>query len=231
VRIRSRLLPTIAATALVLAACGADDDPATDDTTVEDPADDLDEDPDDDTDLTDDPETDDNGADDNGADDDTVADDITDEDTAQDDADAAADGPVLSIATSDLGDHLVDAEGMTVYVNATGSTDEPACTGDCLGVWMPVPAGSDDPEVGDDVDAELVGVESRDDGVLEDGFQQLTYDDQLLYTFVVDTTAGDVSGQEIDASWFVVGPDGAPIGDVPEDTDDGADTEGEADDA
>lgn len=225
-RFRSRMLPTIAATALVLAACATDDDTTPDDTTTDDTVEDLDEDADD---ATDDEDGTENGDLEDAAEDDTVEGDASGDDAAGD-TDAGADGPALTLASSDLGDHLVDAAGMTVYVNATDSIDDPACTGDCLGVWMPVPAGSDDPEVGDDVDTDLVGVESRDDGVLDDGFQQLTYDGQLLYTFVVDTEQGDVSGQEIDASWFVVGPDGAPIGEVPADTE-ASDDDGDADDA
>jgi predicted lipoprotein with Yx(FWY)xxD motif len=227
VRIRSRTLPVLAATTIAIAACGADtadtDVGTEDDAGTEAETEDLgDSSPDDTTndgtvggddadDAGDDAASDDGATEDETAQDEATGD-ATDDTTAQDDDSAAAsDAPVLTTASSELGDHLVDADGMTVYVNADGSLDEPACTGDCLGVWVPVEAPGEDAEVGDDVDADLVGVEQRDDGVLDDGFLQLTYDEQLLYTFVVDTEPGDLTGQEIDASWFVVGADGAPV--------------------
>lgn len=207
-RIRTRTLPLLTAGAVLLAACDTDDPDVGDDTTDE--VEDTDEDTDD---LTDD-----EGVEDDGAEDEGAADDATeDEDAAAEgDAAATADGPVLATAEAELGTHLVTGEGMTVYVHALDEPGEPVCAGDCLSVWNPVPAPDGDVEVDEGVDADLVGSLEREDGGLEEGFEQLTYDEQPLYVFVADAE-GQATGQEVNQTWFVVGPDGEAIGGVPDD--------------
>ena len=119
---------------------------------------------------------------------------------------AAPAAPALATADSDLGEIVVDGDGRTVYVfdeDEPGS-GESACTGECAGTWPAVVAGSDAPAA-DEVDGELGTIE-REDGTL-----QVTLDGRPLYLFAGDGAAGDVTGQGVDGTWFVVGGDGEKI--------------------
>jgi predicted lipoprotein with Yx(FWY)xxD motif len=196
VRIRTRLLAGLGATALLMTACGTDETMESDE-----PAEDVAGDPAEDG--VDDPVGDD------AAEDDPVGDD------GEDDA-AAADGEVLAIADSDVGEHLVDVDGMTVYLHMLDEQDEATCLADCAAVWIPV-AADDDPTVDEALDQDLVGTIEREDADAVGIDRQVTYAGQPLYTFLSDDDPGDVNGQEVGRIWFVVGPDGEPIGDVPGD--------------
>jgi predicted lipoprotein with Yx(FWY)xxD motif/predicted small secreted protein len=196
----------VAAAALVLAACGGTTDDidlggTTDDTSTDDldgSTDDLD-----------------------GTDDVSDDGDATDEPAEALDAGAETTAG-LQVASSDLGDHVVDADGRTVYVSTTRG-DEDACVGDCAQVWPPVLVDGE-PELGDGIDASLVGTVE-----LDDGSTQLTYDDARLHYYRADRAAGEVRSQGLVDEWFVVGPDGAPIG-APEAPGSGTETDADADD-
>ncbi|ACZ32290.1 Secreted repeat of unknown function [Xylanimonas cellulosilytica DSM 15894] len=122
-------------------------------------------------------------------------------------------GTVLTTADSDLGEIVVDADGMTVYYF---SNDEPgsgtsACEGDCLAAWPPVHAPG---EVQEDLRADGV------DGVLgtitgNDGEPQVTLDGRPLYLYAGDGAPGDVTGQGLEDIWWVVAPDGTEIREMP----------------
>ncbi|MEX2626703.1 MAG: hypothetical protein WD225_07445 [Ilumatobacteraceae bacterium] len=102
----------------------------------------------------------------------------------------------------DIGEHLVDGEGMTLYGFALDDGTTTACTGGCVDVWPPIVA--EEPAAGDGVDpAELAtadGIEAN----------QVTYHGQLLYYYAGDDEPGDVTGIEI-PDWHAVAPDGTPI--------------------
>lgn len=116
----------------------------------------------------------------------------------------AEDGTVtVEVADTDLGQILVDGEGMTLYVFDNDSGGESSCTGDCANTWPPLTA---EVSAGDDVDDSLLGTTER-----EDGTAQVTYDDQPLYYFAGDEAAGDTNGQGVGGIWWVVGPDGQKI--------------------
>lgn len=127
--------------------------------------------------------------------------------------DAGGDGVGLEVADGEPGTHLVDGEGVTVYLfTPDEGGGESTCTGGCAETWPPVPAPA---EAGDGVDEALVGTTTR-----EDGSAQLTYDGWPLYYFNGDEQPGDVAGQGINDVWFVVGPDGEQIeGEMGGDTD------------
>lgn len=128
-----------------------------------------------------------------------------DEAEGDDAGEGEADGGLrLETADSDLGTHLVDGEGMTVYLFTPDEAAERTCTGGCAETWPPVPA--EDVEAGDGVDESLTGATSR-----EDGSQQLTYDGWPLYYFSGDEEPGVVAGQGVNDAWFVVSPDGEPV--------------------
>jgi predicted lipoprotein with Yx(FWY)xxD motif len=140
-----------------------------------------------------------------------AADDLPDdasqtEDDADDDQDAAPDGIDLAIADSPLGAHLVDGDGLTLYLF---DNDEPGvsnCTDDCLASWPPLTVTSE-PTPGDGVDGGLVGTIERED----DGSTQVTYDGMPLYYWAGDAAPGDVNGQGVNDVWWVVAPDGSAI--------------------
>lgn len=203
-RIRSRVLPLIAATALLAAACDTADDVEETDDEVEET---------DDEDASDDDGE--EAADDDG---DDTAEDGTDEDAADDEESAEEDAgtdrselmsggvDALEVAESDLGEHIVDGEGNTLYVNVLDE-GEPTCVADCATVW-PALGTDGEPEVSDDLDADLVGSVER-----EDGITQVTYDGRPLYLFVSDSEPGEAGGQGLNGTWFVLGADGEPLGD------------------
>lgn len=115
----------------------------------------------------------------------------------------AASGAVIEFSSTDLGDILVDGEGMTLYVFDNDTEGTSACTGDCAANWPPL---TGDVTAGDGVDADLLGTTERDDGSA-----QATYADQPLYYFAGDQASGDVNGQAVGGIWWVVGVDGEKI--------------------
>lgn len=114
-----------------------------------------------------------------------------------------ASGTVVEVATTDLGDILVDGEGMTLYVFDNDDVDTSACTEGCLGTWPALVAES--VSAGDGVSAEL-GTFTR-----ADGDAQVTANGLPLYTYAADTAAGDVAGQGVGGVWWVVDPAGTKI--------------------
>ena len=188
-KLRSRLLPMVAAGALVAAAC-ADEEVLTSD--PDEGVAEVDEDVDDEV-----------AVDDDVLEDEATEDEGTDDDAAADDADAPS-GVVtagIEVADSDLGAHVVTAEGMTTYGAIDQLDGEIACVGDCAQVWQPVLVEGE-PEVADEVDAEVTTIER------EDGGTQIVVAGSPLHTFVVDAEAGDVRGQASADRWFVVSATG-----------------------
>ena len=137
------------------------------------------------------------------------------EDETTDEDAAAAEGDVdLAVADSPLGAHLVDGEGLTLYLF---DNDEPGvsnCTDDCLANWPPLTVDEEvGPVWGDGVDGDLVGTIERED----DGSTQVTYDGMPLYFWAADSAPGDVDGQGVNDVWWVVAPDGSAITEQVED--------------
>lgn len=124
---------------------------------------------------------------------------------AVDTGSAAAEGAdvELAVAGSDLGDIVVDGDGMTLYVFDNDTDGTSVCVEECAQTWPPLTgvAGA-----GDGVDAALIGAVDR-----EDGSSQVTYDGRPLYHFAPDTAPGDTNGQAVGDVWWVVGPDGPAI--------------------
>lgn len=124
--------------------------------------------------------------------------------TAESEAPAA--GTTLALAESGLGSILVDAAGMTLYAFTNDADGVSTCYDDCATNWPPLLA-TGDPTLGAGLDATKVTAVDRTDGTT-----QVKYGDWPLYYFAADTQAGDTNGQGVGDVWFVLGADGALIG-------------------
>lgn len=112
----------------------------------------------------------------------------------------------LEVTDSDLGEILVDQDGMTVYRFVPDTEGASTCTGGCLENWPAVAV--DDGETvaaGDGVTAEVDTI-TRDDGTV-----QATVNGFPVYYFANDAAAGDTNGQGVGGNWYVVGADGEMI--------------------
>jgi len=116
---------------------------------------------------------------------------------------ATSAGPTLRIAEDDLGAHLVDDAGRTVYLFLEDDGDRSSCYDGCAANWPPLPAGA---VAGAGVDAGLIASTTRTDGTV-----QATYAGHPLYYFAGDRAPGDANGQGIKNAWYVVAADGSPI--------------------
>lgn len=148
---------------------------------------------------------------------------------------ALADGTHVNVRKdSEYGAHLTDAQGMALYaftadrqgvsnchsncaddigqpVSTDGAGRKPIsnCYGECASVWAPATAADGMAVAGEQVDPELLGTTKRKDGTV-----QLTYNGMPLYRFAKDQSAGDTSGQEVEAyggEWYLVAPNGQEI--------------------
>jgi predicted lipoprotein with Yx(FWY)xxD motif len=132
-------------------------------------------------------------------------------DEAQDAAAAAEDTAAqatdvdLAVASSDLGEILVDGQGMTLYLFTEDRAGHSVCEDDCAAAWPPLLV-QDEPVPGDGIDAALLGETERSDGTT-----QLTYAGWPLYTWAQDQQPGDVTGQGVQEVWFVVSPEGDAV--------------------
>ena len=112
-------------------------------------------------------------------------------------------GADLGVASTGLGDVVVDSQGMTLYYftkDEKGTTSS-ACTGDCLAKWPIATTTSDEPVL-EGVTGEVGTIESPD------GEKHLTLNGMPLYTFAQDAKPGDTAGQGVGGVWFAVAPDG-----------------------
>ncbi|MGV9344978.1 SCO0930 family lipoprotein [Streptomyces spiralis] len=119
-----------------------------------------------------------------------------------------ADLPGLSVKKTELGDIVVDKNGMTVYrflKDKAWPKSVSACTGACLEKWPAVaPVPADDTK----------GVKKK--GLMgftrPDGVKQMTVNCWPIYTFSGDKVPGDINGQGVGGTWYAVSPDGKPVG-------------------
>ncbi len=111
----------------------------------------------------------------------------------------------LEVAESaDVGAHLVDTEGRTLYSFLNDSPGVAACSGDCATNWPPATVEEgEQPTGGDGVTGEISTLE-RGDGSL-----QLTVEGWPLYRYAADQAAGDTTGEGVGGVWFVARPDGS----------------------
>jgi predicted lipoprotein with Yx(FWY)xxD motif len=114
----------------------------------------------------------------------------------------------VGVASTGLGDVLVDRQGRTVYLFERDSGAMSACTGACAVNWPPLRVRGT-PLVGSGAQPSDVATTARPDGI-----SQLTYHGHPLYTFVNDKKPGDTNGEGINAfggSWFAVSAAGDKV--------------------
>jgi predicted lipoprotein with Yx(FWY)xxD motif len=119
-----------------------------------------------------------------------------------------AKGTLVALGKTTLGKVLVDARGRTLYLFEKDKRGKSACYGACATYWPPLlsPAKA---RPGSGVRASLLGVTRR-----ADGKRQVTYAGHPLYTFAVDTKAGQTAGEglkDFGASWDVVSATGRAV--------------------
>jgi predicted lipoprotein with Yx(FWY)xxD motif len=119
-------------------------------------------------------------------------------------ASAGENATVMVASSPELGDFLVDSEGMTLYLFTNDEPGVSNCTGGCLENWPPLLIEGD-PVAGEGVNGKL------DTITLADGTKQVTYNDMPLYYYIKDVKPGDTTGQQVGDVWFVVPPESATV--------------------
>jgi predicted lipoprotein with Yx(FWY)xxD motif len=112
----------------------------------------------------------------------------------------AANGTTVAVATSKLGDILVDADGRTLYAFTKDKGDQSACSGQCATNW---PALTGPATAGTGAQAALLSTTRQ-----ANGSSQVTYGGRPLYYFAGDAKPGDTNGQGVGGVWFAVTADG-----------------------
>ena len=112
----------------------------------------------------------------------------------------------VSVATTDLGDVLVNESARTLYIfeNDTAA-DTSTCTGQCATTWPPLTV-TGDIVLGEGLDDSMFTTFPRDDGAM-----QVAVNGHPLYTYGADTKPGDTNGQGVGDIWYVVGANGQKI--------------------
>lgn len=114
-----------------------------------------------------------------------------------------ASGATVAVASSRLGEILVDAEGRTLYAFTKDKGDQSACSGECATNW---PALTGTATAGTGAQASLLSTSMQPNGTA-----QVTYDGRPLYYFAGDAKPGDTNGQGVGDVWFVLTADGALV--------------------
>jgi len=119
---------------------------------------------------------------------------------------AATGAATVSVQKGSLGDYLTDGSGKTVYLFTPDKTSTPTCYGECAAFW-PAVLTKGAPQAGTGAIASKLGTSPRTDGTT-----QVTYNGHPLYEYMGDQSAGDISGQGKDGTWYVLTPAGTQIG-------------------
>jgi predicted lipoprotein with Yx(FWY)xxD motif len=114
----------------------------------------------------------------------------------------------ISVASTRLGQILVDGSGRTVYLFEADKGTNSTCYNACAQAWPPVNA-SGAPHATGAASPALLGTTRR-----KDGTTQVTYAGHPLYYFIADKKPGDMNGQglsQFGAKWYVLAPSGKKI--------------------
>jgi predicted lipoprotein with Yx(FWY)xxD motif len=107
-----------------------------------------------------------------------------------------AGGTTVAVASSKLGNILVDGNGRTLYAFTKDKGGQSACSGQCASNW---PALTGPATAGTGVQASLLSTAMQ-----ADGKSQVTYGGKPLYYFAGDAKPGDINGQGVGNVWFAL---------------------------
>lgn len=121
---------------------------------------------------------------------------------------ASSSHPTVKVMkTSSLGKLLATSSGLTLYHYTDDKAGKIDCKGACAKLWPPLLVkGSVKPAVGPGLSTAKLGTVKRPDGGV-----QVTYNGFPLYRYAPDAKAGDVKGQGLFKSWYVIAPTGKLI--------------------
>jgi predicted lipoprotein with Yx(FWY)xxD motif len=103
--------------------------------------------------------------------------------------------------SAELGNFLVGANGMTLYMFTRDEAGASSCVDQCAANWPPLTVGEGEtPTLQPGLPGELTTF-ARADGSL-----QVAYNGMPLYFWVNDAQPGDATGQNFNEVWFVVQP-------------------------
>jgi predicted lipoprotein with Yx(FWY)xxD motif len=121
---------------------------------------------------------------------------------------ASGKAATVGVASSSLGQILVDAQGNTLYLFQKDTGTKSECSGPCASEWPPLTV-SGKATAGTGANSSMLGAIPRSDGK-----PQVTYNGHPLYLYSGDSKAGDTNGQGVSAFgalWYTVSPQGSQI--------------------
>jgi len=114
----------------------------------------------------------------------------------------------VAVATTKIGQVLVDAQGRTLYrFDGDATPGASTCNTGCAPTW-PALTVSGTPTAGAGVDAAQLTTFKRADGTT-----QVQIAGHPLYMFAGDAKAGDTNGEGIIGKWYAASPTGDKVGD------------------
>jgi predicted lipoprotein with Yx(FWY)xxD motif len=119
-------------------------------------------------------------------------------------ASSAASGTTLKMTTFNGKKVLTNAQGMAVYWFAVDTSSKSNCSNSCLKFWPIVPGPA----------TAASGVTGSLGVITTNGVKQATYDGHPLYTYVGDSSPGQVKGNALNVSgglWWVMTPSGSKV--------------------
>jgi predicted lipoprotein with Yx(FWY)xxD motif len=114
----------------------------------------------------------------------------------------------LGVKSTSIGRVLTDQRGRTLYMFMRDTKRSSMCSGSCASFWPPLVTNGK-PHWVKGVRASLIGTIRRSDGRM-----QVTYKGHPLYTFSLDTKAGQTKGEglsDFGAMWWAISPAGAKV--------------------
>jgi len=101
--------------------------------------------------------------------------------------------------------YITDSSGRSLYTLSADSGGKSSCTGQCATIWPPVTGNA---TAGSGATGTITAFSRSDGG------SQVVFNGHPLYTFSMDTAAGQTKGEGINAFggiWYLVDPSGNPI--------------------
>ena len=122
---------------------------------------------------------------------------------------SAAQGVELQVSDQGpYGDHLIDAQGMSLYLFEGDGELESTCYDACAKAWPPLMTNGE-ATAGQGVDESMLTTVKR-----KDGSTQAAYNGHPLYHFVKDKQPGDAKGQGVKgfgSEWYLISPEGETV--------------------